>query len=402
MAGIAFPWRATVNQDVSALRWCLHAALWLSVVATLAWLNRWSGLDGALRSPAPMLHRTWLPLVGVHVYALMWLSQGLWLALQRDPLPSDWLDLEAAWDQACAGLERAQIDLQATPLYLVLGPLTDDIRALLAALGTTPMAHRPNAPVHVWAQRDAVFVVFAGRVDGSAEHLQVLCERLRVVRGGCPALQGIVLSIPFAALQSIAGVQTVSAALRVELEVVRQATGLEAPLYVVISGANLSTTDRPWLQRFPPVPDLDPAEVPAMYRAGLDDLCVRQVGREVLARFRLDADNESLFAELRAFHASRARLVRFLVEGTGQECTEPGMVAGCYFLPGSSASTAWSALGQALLADLRMNHDCLAWTAEAITAQARQRRHAWIGYGVGLATLCLGFAGVVGYLYVHS
>jgi hypothetical protein len=402
IAGIAFPWRVTVHQNVSALRWCLHAAFWLSVVAALWWLNRWSGVEGSLRSPAPMLHRTWLPLVGVLVYTLVWLSQGLWLAMQRDPPPSGLPDLDAAWDQAWAGLERSQIDLSTTPIYLVLGSLTDEMRALLAALGAAPMAQRPNAPVHVWAQREAVFVVFAGHADGSADRLQALCERLRGIRGASPALQGVVLSVPFAALQSVAGAQAVSTAVRDELEIVRLATGLEAPLYVMIGAANLPTTERAWLQRFPPVPDLDPAEVPAMYRAGLDDLCVRQIGREILARFRLDGDNESLFAQLRAFHASRARLVRLLVEGTGNDATEPGMVAGCYFLPAAGAGAAWTALGQALLADLRTNQDCPAWTAETVQARARQRRQAWIGYAFGLASLCLGLAGVAGYLYART
>ena len=45
-------------------------------------LNRWSGLDRLLRSPWPILHRVWLPLLAGAVYSLGWLGLGLWTSLQ--------------------------------------------------------------------------------------------------------------------------------------------------------------------------------------------------------------------------------------------------------------------------------------------------------------------------------
>jgi IcmF-related N-terminal domain len=420
LAAIAYPWRDDGKRS-AALRWGLHLLLGSALLAGLWYLNRWGGLERVLRSPWPALHRTWLPLLGLLTYLLGWLSRGLWLSLQRDPLPSVWPDLNIAWQEARVGLKQANIDVETTPLFLILGPLTPDLRALLQAVGAAGVSQRAELPLHVFAHRPAVFVVSDSQAqlgrpspdaNARAARLNHLCDLLARDRGTRLPIQGIVLAVPFAAVQSMTATRKVVAETQDDLRAVRQATGLEVPLYLAISGLDLRIADAKgeaaWFMRFPPLPDLDPAEVHRMFQDGVDRLCLEQIAGEVRSHFQVEADgrpaealreNIRLYRWLAAIHAWRVNLGRLLVEGTRNEYSEPGMVAGCYVLP---SGTAKSALAHALSVDLLAYQHTACWTAEARAAHARQRRRTWLGYGVGLLGLAASLAAVACACYFRA
>ena len=392
LVAVLFPSR----NNGSLLRWCVHLVVWTSLLGGLWYLNRLGGLERVLRSPWPTLHRTWLPLLGLLVYVLGWLSRGLWLSLRREPLPNLFVDADDAWRDARIAAERENISLLESPLFLVLGSLTDDLRRLLDSLGATCTSKRVDLPFHVFTQREAVFVVCDNHGQDetlAAARLQRLCQLLAHERTANLPIQGVVLVVPFQAMP----VETLVAGMRDDLRIVQKATGLDAPLYLALSGLDAPSSGQAWFQRFPALPDLDPAEIPTMFHEGIDALCQGQIASEIRDQFHTDArlpENIGVYRRLHAMQAWRTRLSQLVVEGTQSDCSEPAKLVGCYFLPAGKTESQGSALAQALWTDLLTNQGATSWTAEAIDSHAERKRRTWIGYGAGLFGACIAIAGI--------
>lgn len=411
VAGVVFPWRNDAKDAVPLARWGLHLLFWSALGVGLWYLNRWGAFERVLRSPWPMLHRTWLPLLALFVYLLGWLSRGLWLSLARDPLPRLWPDLDAAWTETRSALEQADVNLGKTPAFLVLGSLTSELQTLLESLGASSLSARANAPFRVFTRREAIFVVCDSlsqlgtqgkprQRDAAAARLHYLCQLLARDRGTTLPIQGIMLIVPFAAPRGL------TSQMQDDLRVVRQATGLELPVYAAVSGVDTKSSTG-WYLQFPPLPDLDPAEVPTMFQEGIDWLFLERMTADVRAQFRLDSttpeagilppalrENIRLYQSLGAVQAWRTRLKQVLLEGTQNEYSEPGMLAGCYFLPAGEAKS----LPQALWGDLLANQHNVAWSAETIALRALKRRQTRLGYGLGVLGVCASLAGVGAFL----
>ncbi|HZZ81209.1 MAG TPA: hypothetical protein VFE62_22085, partial [Gemmataceae bacterium] len=272
VAAVAYPvW----DDRGTKARWVLHLVFW-GVLLTLLWqVNALGGLERVLRSPWPGLHRFWLPLVAVALYPIGWLALGLWTALREKPEAGGWPLIESAWRETTSALEQAGIDAAATPTFLVLGPLTPETRALLTGQGATPLGLRAAAPFQVFAQHQAIFIACASLKasvdDAGTAPLQYLCSVLLRERAPRHPLQGVIVVLPFDADDARQAV----AACREELQAIRAATYLEAPIHVVVRGMPEGPAPLDGLMlRFPPLPDLDPAEVASMVRRGFDWLCL--------------------------------------------------------------------------------------------------------------------------------
>lgn len=148
------------------LRWALHVLLLAAILVGLAWVNYHFALYRILRGAPQTLENLWLPCLFLLVYALSWLGWWLWKLLWPEQDVSDFPDIDEAWDEAVAALHQAGIDLTEAPLFLVLGrPLGGEAALFSAAqlkLTVTGVPRQPDAPLHVFASRDGIYVTCAG------------------------------------------------------------------------------------------------------------------------------------------------------------------------------------------------------------------------------------------------
>ncbi len=148
-----------------ALMIALHVVLVVAIVLGLGYVNRHYKLDTELLSPFPVLHGVWLPLLFLLMYGGAWL--GYWFfRLLLDPTGGQFPDIDAAWDEGLAAVERAGIDPTAVPLFLVVGRpasgTADFFSATKLPFAVREEPRRPDAPLHVYANREAIFVTCEG------------------------------------------------------------------------------------------------------------------------------------------------------------------------------------------------------------------------------------------------
>jgi hypothetical protein len=147
------------------LRWSLHLVLLGLILYGLVWLQgsdtgigRWLREYLAARAHGGFLYTYWLPVVFMVVYLLCWVGYGLYKLFAADEESSEFPDIERAWKQAVAELERVGIRLDDTenapPVYLVLGRPAGGMDSLFRASGWNFQYRFPNAQtsrLHVYA-----------------------------------------------------------------------------------------------------------------------------------------------------------------------------------------------------------------------------------------------------------
>ena len=112
------------------------------------------------------MRKVWLPLVFLLAYILMDLAWRLWRQLHAETEGSEFPDIDAAWAEATRNLDQAGIDLTETPLFLILGeprgsgPALFDAAHLPLLVSFAP--RRPDAPLHLYADRDGIYVTCPG------------------------------------------------------------------------------------------------------------------------------------------------------------------------------------------------------------------------------------------------
>jgi hypothetical protein len=149
------------------LRWFLHLALLTAILIGLYILNTHVlHLDIKVRTQVPFVAQNWLPILFLLVYALCWLSWWLWKLLVSEEEESAFPDIDGAWEEAVATLNRAGLGLSDLPVFLILGqPESDEpsvFKAAQLSLAVRQAPAHPDAPVHVYATRDAIYVTCPG------------------------------------------------------------------------------------------------------------------------------------------------------------------------------------------------------------------------------------------------
>jgi hypothetical protein len=156
------------------LRWALHLTAVVGVLVLLTWLNRALALEELVKDhllPFPgtrgiHLNHYWLPILFGLVYLLGWLGWWLWQLLRPEEDLGEVPDIHAAWEEAVDALGRAGISLTQTPLFLVLGRPQGTEEALFRAADSSWHVHNvppgPDAPLHVYANHDGIYVTCAG------------------------------------------------------------------------------------------------------------------------------------------------------------------------------------------------------------------------------------------------
>jgi hypothetical protein len=362
-----------------------------------------------------LFHRYWLPILGLQCYVLGWLWRGVWISLYRRLPGGICPAVDAAWSEVWAALVRTRPDAREAPLFLILGPYTPELKACLEAMGASRIAPRLNASLQLFVHAEALFVVagtnpgsralsdpLAGEAESSETAVPLLrcCQLIQRDRSGQHALQGIVAVVPCQALQTDARMQQVTSRCREDLHAIRTAVGLECPLHVLITGQRdlPAPMAQGWFQRFPLMPDCEPAEMALMLKEQNDQLCLDTIPRMLRGPMRIDTaapvpgtmsevlrDNVRQYQFLASVHAWQARLNRFLAEAIRNEYDEPGFVAGCYFLSSPEAPDREHKVESALLADLLVNQQAVTWTPRTWAERERQRIATRNGYGLMLA-----------------
>ncbi len=143
----------------------LHILLVFAVLVLMWWLNRRLNLERLLQAVPEDYRQFFLPVLFLLVYALSWLGYWLWVLLGEEEAAAEFPDVDAAWREAVRKLDAQRLALADAPLFLILGRTAAGEDALIQAsqAATTVRApSAPEAPLRVYAHRDAVFVTCAG------------------------------------------------------------------------------------------------------------------------------------------------------------------------------------------------------------------------------------------------
>ena len=181
LKGIAWPTTKLGGEHKigPAVRWALHFVLLIAILVGLGFVNWWCHLDRLIRAPWPLLRTAWLPLVFFQLYIAGWFAWWLSRLLRTRQEGSEWPDVDATWKEATQALERAGIDLQTVPVYLVLGRPAGAMRSLFDAaqvpLSVPQIPRDPGAPLHVFANSEAIYVTCA-ETSLLGRHASILAE----------------------------------------------------------------------------------------------------------------------------------------------------------------------------------------------------------------------------------
>ena len=114
------------------------------------------------------IRNIWLPVFAFCSYAMVWLGWLLYRVLNIDvgPVVTEFADIDRAWSQVLDALDRAEIHLEETPLFLVLGSTANSDEALFHAAGIKAQVKQvprdPTEPLHVTANRDSIWLTCPG------------------------------------------------------------------------------------------------------------------------------------------------------------------------------------------------------------------------------------------------
>jgi IcmF-related N-terminal domain len=152
-------------------RWAARTVLMLFLLLILWLINnsRFIGLTNRIHHP--FVRSIWLPLLGLCMYVLLWLGWWLYRVLSLDvgAEESEFPDIDRAWSQAMEALGRADIRLDSTPLFLVLGWSSGSEESLFQAGGIKAKVNQVPRddkegiqPLHVTADRDGIWLTCPG------------------------------------------------------------------------------------------------------------------------------------------------------------------------------------------------------------------------------------------------
>jgi hypothetical protein len=157
--------RSALGRARPGLRYIVHIVLLLLILVILWYLNARFHL--ATLIPRPVWARDyWLPILFGLLYALGYTGWWIYRLLVAPAEATFFPDIDEAWDEAVKALDQAGISLTETPLFLVLGRPETAEEALFHGSGMnwvvkqSPVGTRH--PLHVYANRDVIFVTCAG------------------------------------------------------------------------------------------------------------------------------------------------------------------------------------------------------------------------------------------------
>jgi len=151
------------------VRWIIWIILDIAFLVFMWWLNLWLNLTQFVKADTifgDWIRPYWAPILGQLIVFMGVVLYWFYLLWFGDVDDSDFPDIDEAWDEAMRTLGQAGIQLPNVPLFLVLGRPESAEEHLFEAsnlkliVKQTPAS--PHAPVHVYADRDGVYVTCRG------------------------------------------------------------------------------------------------------------------------------------------------------------------------------------------------------------------------------------------------
>lgn len=148
------------------VRWFLHLLFLFLVLVGLYYLTAYLRDKEIVVARDPRLQPISLPLIFLILYAMAWIGWWIYKLLVTEADPTDFPDIDDAWEEALDALDAAGINITEVPLFIILGrpeaPEENLFNASQINFLVKNVPSRASAPLHVYGNRDAVFITCAG------------------------------------------------------------------------------------------------------------------------------------------------------------------------------------------------------------------------------------------------
>lgn len=508
------------------LAWIVHIVFVIGIFVGLFWVNWYFEVDRYIKSPILRnagLQNFWLPILWGLVYILAWLGWWLWRLLGPEEDLIEFPDIEQAWDEAVRSLHQNGIELTDAPLFFLLGRPKAEEEATFAAaqlqLKVSGAPTRPDAPLHVYAGREAIFVTCPGasllgrqaailagevapetggavttedaldktlRADDAAgfkdvqqvfarakaqgrDHTQLTDAEREEIRGllaqekseqaqervrkarphllknanevelltarlrylckliardrkpFCP-VNGLLVLVPFAALDSDDDANQTGLIYQQDVATVRKSLQVNCPMFALVCDLETASGFREFMERFPTeqrqrrlgqrlplAPDLAEGETFAsVVDRGAQWVCNILFPTYVYRLFRVESTgtdeaagivrgNVKLYQLMYQMRERRVRLSRLLTRAIGGEQRGPALFGGCYIAGTGREPRHEQAFVAGVFRRLSENQNFISWTDEAMEEEVKLESWTKRGY-TGIAVFAALVIGVLVYV----
>jgi hypothetical protein len=147
------------------VRWIVHVLIVVAILVGLYFLGQYWRLEHWIHG-SNLVRAYWLPAAFLLLYGFAWFGWWLWSLLRAGEGGAEFPDIAAAWDEARDSLRQAGIDLREAPVFLILGHCEGREESLFGAsllsFKVRQAPRKPNAPIHVWATQEGIYVTCPG------------------------------------------------------------------------------------------------------------------------------------------------------------------------------------------------------------------------------------------------
>jgi hypothetical protein len=244
--------------------------------------------------------------------------------------------------------------------------------------------------------------------------LKYLCHLAAQARRPYCPLNGLMLLLPWAALDNDLEAQQTARLVQRDLEAVRQISQVECPIFALVCDLELEEGFRQLFQRlpenvrqqrlgraFPLVPDVDSAALPEMFQGGMGWVCDTLFPSLVYRLFQVEpagrhpadqavAGNVQLYQLLEQMRQRRQRLGDLLKRALRDRDGAPPLFGGCYFAATGRDPVLEQAFVAGVFPRLVECQNFVSWTPAALAEEAAFQRGTLLGYGgLGLVGVLL-------------
>ncbi|HEV3384899.1 MAG TPA: type VI secretion protein IcmF/TssM N-terminal domain-containing protein [Gemmata sp.] len=163
-AGAFIPMFARPTAPVG-LAWFLHLVLVAAISIGLYYAQPYLPITRNIQHGPLWFRPFWLSALFLLAYALTWSAAWLWGLLAPRQATTEFPDLDSAWGEILAALEKAGIGIADTPLFFVFGEFLAGFEALFRALPNGLIVaggSAPGSPIRAFANRDGIYLTVSG------------------------------------------------------------------------------------------------------------------------------------------------------------------------------------------------------------------------------------------------